>query len=164
MLGGSKYMKRLYLKYRTCRQKTTPNIGESTDDGLSILEIFLILKIPFLSEWIWLLWKHRYIVITSQYTTFRWDLLGFLCCVDWFLEPVFWFPKVVKRAVCGWRENPMHSACWYTRNRKMSVRVIVCRRPMVVLLFIATPRRQQMVTDDNIRHWLETKVQGYVVQ
>jgi hypothetical protein len=35
---------------------------------------------------------------------------------------------------------------------------------MVVLLFIATPRRQQMVTDDNIRHWLETKVQGYVVQ
>jgi hypothetical protein len=80
---------------------------------------------------------------------FHWDLLCVLCD-DWFLVPALLVPKVVKLAgFCCW-EYPIHSACWYNRNRKMSVVTIACRVPIVVALCIATTQRQKMLTDTTI--------------
>jgi len=53
------------------------------------------------------------------------------------LDAVFWFPNVVKRAVFWWRDNPTHSACWYTRSRIRIAEVIACTRPTAFALFMA---------------------------
>ena len=88
------------------------------------------------------IWKCRWITI-------NWDLLVLCCAVEFGLEPVFWFPKVVKRAVFWWCDNPTQSACWYTRSRIRIAEVIACTRPTAFALFMARTHYRS-----NLKHQL----------
>jgi len=70
-----------------------------------------------------------------------------LCCDELFFDAVFWFPKVVKRAVFWWCDNPKQSACWYTRSRIKIAEVMACARPTAFALFMARTRQRQMTLE-----------------